>query len=768
MEGSRCVALPVRPKIRIHLLPSRSSTMDVTGLTASLVALAGLFTTCVECWDYIESARVFSRDYEILTTQLDIEKTRFLIWGEVVGLLQHDQRKQAANLKWPIVQKNITRILNCIQTIFTDTDALTSRYGLRLTDSLPLPSNSSKLGSKQVSKFRETYQQFQARVNGGQSQTGLLRKTRWAIHDRAKFGRLVDDLKQLITGLKEISSTGATNMQEYEIFHDEMEELPLGAVRLVHEASALYHPDLSKIASEVFELSVMGSETGGVEKWIDDLPSLAGDHNEDRLKNLLIDLKLDVNTEPSELLRKAAMLGSEELVSLLLHQGLDVDILGSDGTTPLLWAVRGAHTDVAKCLLKQGANISATDVDSRTAMHLAAAEGHVTVVKLLLQFGADVEAEDVQGNTPLTEAVSRQYEDVVRVLVMAGAGLENQEELISNELICAADFGYATIVRMLLRAGANVNIRAKGCGSTPAHEAARDQNRDVLRILIEAGADTEARDSYSMTPLHYAAWHGENSTVQLLIKAGANINVQDNPFHRSPMSGAAHNGHTDIVRILLEAGAEIEPIDAKGETALIYAAKSDYLDIVKLLLDKGADTEHKTRKGRTILMYAAEHGKDEVVRLLLRYNANMEARDSNQQTSIMTAAGPGRRSTVQLLASQGANVHVRDRFGRTIIHMAAAWGKTEVIDDILKLGVPVDDVGHGGETALFLAAKYGHPDAVKLLLKRGASRSIRNGNLATLLDIARRKGHEAVTQILLTPHRIVDGHLVPPFSRESG
>ena len=92
-------------------------------------------------------------------------------------------------------------------------------------------------------------------------------------------------------------------------------------------------------------------------------------------------------------------------------------------------------------------------------------------------------------------------------------------------------------------------------------------------------------------------------------------------------------------------------------------------------------------------------------------------------------------------------------------------GKTELIHGILKLGVSVDDVGHRGEIALFLTAKHGHPDRVKLLLKRGASRWIRNDNLATL-DIARRKGQEVVIQLLLTPHRIVDGHLVPRFHRE--
>ena len=711
--------MSVRSKIRIRLLPARSPSMDVTGLTASLVALAGLFTTCVECWDYIESARVFSRDYEILITQLDIEKTRFLIWGEVVGLLQHDQRKQAANLKWPIVQKNITRTLNCIQTIFTDTDALTSRYGLRLTDSLPLRSSSRKLGLKQVSKFRETYQQFQARVNGVQSQTGLLRKTRWAIHDRAKFSGLVDDLKQLITGLKEISSTGATTMQEYKIFHDEMKELPLDAVRLVQEASALCHPDLSEIASEVFEVSVMGSETGGVERWIDDLPSLAGDYKEDRLQNLLIDLKLDIEIEPSELLRKAAMLGNEELVGLLLQQGLDVDASGSDGTTPLFWAVRGAHVDVVKCLLKQGANTFATDGGSTTAMHLAAGWGHVTIVKLLLQFGADVEAEDVDGDTPLTAAVSKGREDVVRVLVMAGAGLENQGELLSRELLCAVEFGYATIVRILLRAGANVNFRARYHESPPVHRVATYSDRDVIRILVEPMAVIEGRNNRSMTPLLCAARKGDISMVQLLIEAGANVNVQDDLFHRSPLSMAAHIGCSDIVKILLEAGAETEAIDKKGETALAYAAKGGYLELAKLLLDNGADTERKIQKGRTILMHAAEHGRDEFVRLLLQYNANIEAQDSNQQTSIMRAAGAGRRSTLQLLASQGANVYARDKFGRTIIHVAAAWGKTELIDDILKFGIPIDDVGHGGETALFLAAEYGHFDAFKLLLKRG-------------------------------------------------
>jgi hypothetical protein len=67
--------------------------IEPVSLSIGAVALASLFSSCVECFDYIDAAHSFGLDYELLVTKLEVEKTRFLIWGDTVGLLQTDGRE---------------------------------------------------------------------------------------------------------------------------------------------------------------------------------------------------------------------------------------------------------------------------------------------------------------------------------------------------------------------------------------------------------------------------------------------------------------------------------------------------------------------------------------------------------------------------------------------------------------------------------------------------------------------------------------------------
>ena len=74
----------VVPSIAINL----DMAAEVAGLTVGAVVLASLFSTCIECFDYLKSTQDFRRDYRLLLVKLDLEKTRLLIWGNAVGILE--------------------------------------------------------------------------------------------------------------------------------------------------------------------------------------------------------------------------------------------------------------------------------------------------------------------------------------------------------------------------------------------------------------------------------------------------------------------------------------------------------------------------------------------------------------------------------------------------------------------------------------------------------------------------------------------------------
>ena len=141
------------------------------------------------------------------------------------------------------------------------------------------------------------------------------------------------------------------------------------------------------------------------------------------------------------------------------------------------------------------------------------------------------------------------------------------------------------------------------------------------------------------TPLHFAAQNGHLEVVRLLLERGANVNAQNTDElwwreRRTPLHFAAQNGHLDVVRLLLERGANVnaETSGVAGWTPLHFAAQNGHLEVVRVLLERGANVNAQTTlfwedadARRTPLHYATKNGHLEVVRLLLERGANVNA-----------------------------------------------------------------------------------------------------------------------------------------------
>ena len=139
------------------------------------------------------------------------------------------------------------------------------------------------------------------------------------------------------------------------------------------------------------------------------------------------------------------------------------------------------------------------------------------------------------------------------------------------------------------------------------------QNCDelVLRLLIEWGADVNARSKNDDTPLYLAARTGLLSHVRLLIQQGAELNVHTER-RGSALTGAARAGHRDVVQLLLDAGSDVNNC-GMSDTALMYAAMEGYEKVVQLLLERGADPDIQESAGMTALHNAAYRGHEKVI-----------------------------------------------------------------------------------------------------------------------------------------------------------
>src|SRR3989337_1282379 len=179
---------------------------------------------------------------------------------------------------------------------------------------------------------------------------------------------------------------------------------------------------------------------------------------------------------------------------------------------------------------------------------------------------------------------------------------------------------------------------------TALQRLAGEGNNLLINILLDHGADIEARDNNDFTSLHYAVSRGHQATVAFLLDHGANIEAQNN-IGLTPLHYAASKGHQATVAFLLDRGANIEAQDNIESTPLHYAASNGHQATVALLLDRGANIEARDNIGFTSLHYAASKGQQTTVAFLIDRGANIEAQGNQGHTPLHYAAAKGHQAT---------------------------------------------------------------------------------------------------------------------------
>lgn len=405
-------------------------------------------------------------------------------------------------------------------------------------------------------------------------------------------------------------------------------------------------------------------------------------------------------------LRTAAARGEVAMVDLLLDAGVDPDAR-TGNQFPLLSAVQGSSDNtrtVVERLAEAGADLEMASTDGWTATRLTVSRGNISLAKRLIELGAELDPATAAAlgrteelakfirddptrfaqtkehpRTPLEWAAREEGEPSVKMLLARLPEVYPPEsEPCRRTLTIAAGRGRLEIVRMLLDHGASPDGAAN---FAPIVAAAREKHFDIVRLLMERGADVNHGLAGNDLALHHAIRANDEKLVEQLLEAGADPSIAGGSGN-SPLHVAAVDARVKLVDRLLEADATVAALNKKGQTPLDVADsewphKDEHLAAhaatVRRLIRGGADVTAGTGSA----VHQATRAKHlELVKELIALGAPVDSPDDYGRTALMTAVerygngGNSRRGDVlaiiKLLLDHGASTTVEDQRGRSV------------------------------------------------------------------------------------------------------
>lgn len=310
----------------------------------------------------------------------------------------------------------------------------------------------------------------------------------------------------------------------------------------------------------------------------------------------------------------AAELGHDYILEVLLQKGCQkINFRDQKGLTPLHVATYAGHEAAMEVLLHYGCDSNARDDLGETPLHFVARSGNDTTVKLLVEGGCDRHARDSKGRTALHIASHEGRDQIIKTLLSEDYEKEVQDEFGWTALHLAVLAGHHTTIETLLKNGCNGSTRSSD-GDTALHMAAKGADGSAIKELLENGGDME--ENIKRITIHVASQVVHDFSIRVLLENGCHSNAKDRNGWTA-LHHVAGEGRDHSIRALLENGADpnIQTEDS-GRTALHYATSGGHLSSVKLLCENGGDPKVKDKKGLNVLEYATVEKKLDVVEYL--------------------------------------------------------------------------------------------------------------------------------------------------------
>jgi ankyrin repeat protein len=375
------------------------------------------------------------------------------------------------------------------------------------------------------------------------------------------------------------------------------------------------------------------------------------------------------------------------------------------------------------------------DAVGNAPLHLAVAANNPGMVRLLVESGSPLDARNGNGRTPAVIALfglhrwwrNEEKPEILDLLLRSGA---------EYTMLIAATLGDETRVRELLRDGASLANAVDPCWRRPLSGAASKGHTNIVRLLLERGADPNAKEAICQggLALHEAAKNGFIEIAQLLLDKGA---VPEHWVDSSGDSVFASQRHPKVLQLLYSYGATME--------LQVYAA-SHRIDVIAEVLKL-----QPSRANDVLPSGWDDHGSEElalnIMRLAIRYGARFE--NASEWSLRWTALKYPK--VYRLLQQHGANpdFSLRAVAGDIRRRYEGAEGQLRLIAFLVEeCGASVNYRDDEGITTLAAASREGYRDIVEYLLGRGADPHGDSPHWAKPLSLAEHHGHAEVAELL--------------------
>jgi ankyrin repeat protein len=315
------------------------------------------------------------------------------------------------------------------------------------------------------------------------------------------------------------------------------------------------------------------------------------------------------------------------------------------------------------------------------------------------------------------------------------AQVEQRHKAGSEPVLCIAlRRDRKQIVRLLLSHGASPKNYPRALRFA--------QDLETLGLLIEQGANVNWRDgdNFEPTALHFFAAIGKTELAELLIDHGADLDARNNQG-LTPLHSAALEGQLDTAKLLIAKGAKIDAKSKGNKTPFDYAVRPVWDEEVyrysheRMRRCKEVATYLLTCGSSCTIFDLAWLGEMERVAEMIKSTPSLANAQANGEPLLFAAVRGGDGAVVEHLLANGAELRVKGRYQQTPLQVAAYIGHTDVVRILVDHGADIDERGPWGETALHWASVRGHMDVVSLLLERGADENVQTSSHTVDLNV---------------------------------